>query len=153
MVGLIFILKIVLELNLKPHAGLFYQVAWGRFIHMLEYKAQWNERIITKANRYYPSSKLCHDCEKIYDGLKLSERQWACKLCGAQHDRDENACLNLYDYDGTTYLLLRKNRNHQKSSKPVGATVCGGNVRPKSSKKIVSEKTEAVSNEARIHVL
>ena len=127
---------------------------------MLEYKAQWNERIITKANRYYPSSKLCHDCEKIYDGLKLSERQWACKLCGAQHDRDENACLNLYDYDETSYLLLRKNltknkgknRNHQ-SSKTVGATVCGGNVRPKSSKKTVSEKTEAVSSEARIHVL
>ncbi len=137
------------------------QVAWGRFIHMLEYKAQWNERIITKANRYYPSSKLCHDCEKVYDGLKLSERQWTCPHCGAQHDRDENACLNLYDDDETSYLLLRKNRtnnkgknrNHQKSSKPVGATVCGGNVRPKSSKKTVSEKTEAVSNEARIHVL
>ena len=37
----------------------------------------------------------------------------------------------------------------------VGTTVnaCGGNVRPKTSKKIISKKSRAVSCETRIHVL
>ncbi len=38
------------------------------------------------------------DCGIIYKELKLSERKWACTECGAVHDRDMNAALNLRDY-------------------------------------------------------
>ena len=62
-----------------------------------------------------------------------------CDNCNAQHDRDENACLNLYNY------------NNNAAGTAVNA--CGGNVRPKTSKKIISKKSRAVSCETRIHVL
>jgi putative transposase len=46
------------------------------------------------ADRWYPSSKLCSTCGAHYTGLKLGERSWIC-ACGARHDRDVNAAINL----------------------------------------------------------
>lgn len=108
-----------------------HNVAWAKFIEMILYKAKWHNRTITRVDRYYPSSKTCSSCGYIYHGLKLSEREWSCKHCNDHHDRDENACLNLFNYT-------------------VGTTVnaCRGNVRPNSSKKKM-----AVSNEAGISLL
>jgi len=48
-------------------------------------------------DRFYPSSKTCHDCGAIFTGLKLSDREWVCSECGIIHDRDKNASLNLRD--------------------------------------------------------
>ncbi len=116
-----------------------HDVAWKRLISMIEYKAKWNDRVLTKANRFYPSSKTCSHCGHIYHGLSLKERTWTCTNCNAHHDRDENACLNLYYYDKTT----------------VGTTVnaCGGNVRPKTSKLNSTKKSKAISKETGIIVL
>ena len=47
-------------------------------------------------DRYYPSSKLCHNCGKIKSDLKLSDRIYKCS-CGYEEDRDYNASLNLRD--------------------------------------------------------
>ena len=47
--------------------------------------------------RFYPSSKLCHECGWKYTELKLKEREWTCQNCGHHHDRDLNAALNLRD--------------------------------------------------------
>ena len=47
-------------------------------------------------DRWYPSSKLCHECGRIKKGLKLSDRKYICK-CGYRSDRDFNAALNLRD--------------------------------------------------------
>lgn len=48
------------------------------------------------ADRWYPSSKLCHICGKIKKNLKLSDRIYHCE-CGHCADRDINASLNLRD--------------------------------------------------------
>lgn len=48
------------------------------------------------ANRWYPSSKICHDCGCIKNNLKLSDRIYTCD-CGYTADRDFNASLNLMD--------------------------------------------------------
>lgn len=48
-------------------------------------------------SRFYPSSKLCHECGWKYAELKLKEREWTCQSCGHHHDRDLNAALNLRD--------------------------------------------------------
>jgi len=48
------------------------------------------------ANRFYPSSKLCHCCGSIKEDLKLSDRIYKCK-CGYVEDRDFNASLNIRD--------------------------------------------------------
>lgn len=47
-------------------------------------------------DRWYPSSKLCHECGCIKRNLKLSDREYICE-CGYRADRDYNASLNLRD--------------------------------------------------------
>ena len=126
-----------------------HNVAWSKFISMIEYKSKWHDRVIIKAHRFYPSSKTCSQCGHIYHGLSLKERAWTCDNCHAQHDRDENACLNLYNYNN--HNINTKYSNNTAAGTAVNA--CGGNVRPKTSKKIISKKSRAVSNETRILVL
>ena len=68
---------------------------WSGFVGKLSYKAQWYGRTFVQVDMFYPSSRLCHDCGHKYDGLLLSEREWVCDSCGASHDRDVNAALNI----------------------------------------------------------
>ena len=49
------------------------------------------------ADRFYPSSKTCHQCGYIKADLKLSDREYICPVCGYHADRDYNASLNLRD--------------------------------------------------------
>lgn len=49
------------------------------------------------ADRFYPSSKICHKCGNIKKDLKLSDRIYKCSACGEIIDRDLNASLNLRD--------------------------------------------------------
>ena len=49
------------------------------------------------ADRFYPSSKICHKCGNIKKDLKLSDRVYKCSACGEIIDRDLNASLNLRD--------------------------------------------------------
>jgi putative transposase len=53
-------------------------------------------------DRFYPSSKICHQCGTIKKDLKLSDRTYRC-TCGYEADRDYNASLNLRD--AKTYKL------------------------------------------------
>ena len=62
----------------------------------LEYKTKWNNIELRIVDRYYPSSKLCHNCGQIKKDLKLSDRIYKCD-CGYEEDRDHNASLNLRD--------------------------------------------------------
>lgn len=48
-------------------------------------------------NRFFPSSKTCHNCGCIKTDLKLSDRIYHCDKCGYIEDRDYNASLNLRD--------------------------------------------------------
>ena len=67
------------------------------FRNKLTYKCKWNSIELRIADRFYPSSKTCHECGSINKGLKLSDREWVCHECGIIHDRDYNASLNLRD--------------------------------------------------------
>ena len=68
---------------------------WSSFVEKLAYKAQWYGRTFVQVDRFYPSSRLCHGCGHKYAGLRLSEREWVCDSCGASHDRDVNAAMNI----------------------------------------------------------
>lgn len=70
---------------------------WSNLVDKLSYKAQWYGRTLVQVDRFYPSSRLCHDCGHKYAGLRLSEREWVCERCGILHDRDVNAALNIRD--------------------------------------------------------
>ena len=73
------------------------EMNFGEFCRMLEYKANWYNRKIVFVNRFYPSSKTCHNCGCINKDLKLSDRQWICPNCGEIIERDYNAALNILD--------------------------------------------------------
>lgn len=71
-------------------------VSWSEFVRCLEYKAKWHNRIVSKVNAFYPSSQLCHICGyKNKDTKDLKIRNWICPMCGAKHDRDHNAAINI----------------------------------------------------------
>lgn len=65
------------------------------FRRQLEYKCKWYGRQLVTIDRYYPSSKTCHNCGYIYKDLKLSQREWICPQCGKVIGRDYNASLNI----------------------------------------------------------
>ena len=73
------------------------QNGWSGLVDKLAYKAQWYGRTFVQVDRFYPSSRLCHNCGHKYDELRLSEREWVCESCGVLHDRDVNAALNILD--------------------------------------------------------
>ena len=71
-------------------------VSWSEFIRELQYKAEWQHKIVQKIDTYYPSSQLCSNCGYKFTGTKdLSVREWICPQCGVHHDRDENAAINI----------------------------------------------------------
>jgi putative transposase len=75
------------------------------FYRQVQYKSSWNGIIFIEADRYFPSSKLCHECGCINKNLKLSDRVYICPECGNVIDRDYQASLNLKQY-GENVLQL-----------------------------------------------
>ena len=70
-------------------------VAFGELRRQIEYKASTNGVKVTKADRYFASSKICSVCGEKKEDLTLSDRTFCCEHCGAILDRDYNASLNL----------------------------------------------------------
>jgi putative transposase len=70
------------------------------FRRQLEYKAAMRGGIVVVADRFFASSKTCSasGCGHKVDKLPLSVREWVCPACGASHDRDVNAAINLANY-------------------------------------------------------
>jgi len=86
---------------LKNHklAKAIQEVGFYKFKMVLSTKALQNDKKVTLIGRYYPSSKTCSQCGYIHKELKLQDRHWQCPNCGANHDRDYNAALNIL-YEG-----------------------------------------------------
>jgi putative transposase len=90
-----------------------HDAGWSAFTAMLEYKARRHGRAFGRTGRWEPTSQVCSACG-VKDGPKpLRVRQWTCAACGAVHDRDVNAALNIL-------ALGRRDR----------LNACGGDARP-----------------------
>lgn len=68
--------------------------SWSKFFNLLSYKAEEAGRELIKVNPRNTSRK-CSQCGAINQELKLSDRIWVCKVCGAVHDRDYNGAKNI----------------------------------------------------------
>ena len=90
---------------------------FGDFIRLLEYKCKWYGRTLVKVDTFFPSSKLCSLCHVQNVELQLQDR-WQCANCQTDHQRDENAVVNLF-VEGLR--LLAEGRS---------VSACGGTVRP-----------------------
>ena len=73
------------------------------FLAKLEYKCAWYGAEFVKADRWFPSSKLCSRCGWRHGGLSLSDRRWHCGGCGALNERDANAAKNLESWPGLSF--------------------------------------------------
>lgn len=70
--------------------------SFGKFSDMLSYKLYYRGKRLLQVDKWYPSSQLCHVCGYRNKEVKdLSIRNWKCPKCGAEHDRDINAAINI----------------------------------------------------------
>ncbi|MBO1298580.1 MULTISPECIES: RNA-guided endonuclease InsQ/TnpB family protein [unclassified Enterococcus] len=74
------------------------QQKFYEFKRQLQYKCEDYGIELVEADRFYPSSKLCHECGHKKVDLKLSDRTYHCEECGYTADRDYLASLNLASY-------------------------------------------------------
>ena len=70
-------------------------LGWYYFVQRLKTKAQEQGKVIVEANRWFASSKTCNICGYVNRDLTISDRSWICPHCGTEHNRDENAAINL----------------------------------------------------------
>ncbi len=94
------------DLNLKGMKAL-----WGRkvsdlgfadFVVKLKYIASRKGVKLKFIDKWYPSSKTCSACGTVNETLNLRDRNWQCYSCGAIHDRDRNAAINIYRVGAST---------------------------------------------------
>ena len=68
---------------------------YGIFLSMLEYKLADRNKYLVKADKWYPSSQICHRCGTMHPEMKdLSIRTIRCN-CGLAMSRDQNAAINI----------------------------------------------------------
>jgi IS605 OrfB family transposase len=84
---------------IKLSAKSTYDAAWYLFKSMLLYKSHWAGIAYEVINEQY-TTQTCSSCGVIplsspkgRTGLRI--RRWKCSDCGAEHDRDINAALNI----------------------------------------------------------
>ena len=94
------------DLNLQGMKSL-----WGRkvsdlgfadFVKKLVYIAKRKGVKIKFIDKWYPSSRTCSACGVVNETLNLRDRQWQCNDCGAVHDRDRNAAINIFRVGAST---------------------------------------------------
>ena len=78
---------------------------WGMFVNMLEDKQNRLGLQLVNVDRFFPTSQLCSVCGIKNPAVRnLSVREWDCPSCGAHHDRDVNAAVNI-DNEGLKLSL------------------------------------------------
>jgi len=107
-------------------------VGFAEFRRQLEYKSVWYGSELMVADRFFPSSRLCRHCGCINSELRLSDREWTCD-CGAIHDRDLNAAINLKN------LAVRAVRSERAERQ----NACGEEIRPAVVWRAASSKQES----------
>ncbi len=85
---------------------------WGRkvsdlgfydFVQKLKYiDSKKQNREVRFIDKWYPSSRTCHVCGAVNQGLNLRDRTWQCPNCHTQLDRDRNAAINIHRVGAST---------------------------------------------------
>ncbi|MEU5873950.1 transposase [Glycomyces sp. NPDC047369] len=107
-----------------------HDAAWGSFLAKLESKAARTGRTFVKIDRYFPSTRLCSDCGALSGptGIAgLEVRRWKCG-CGAVHDRDGNAEINIRR-EGRRVAAAASPESVARGHRETG-NACGGPVGP-----------------------
>ena len=84
-------------MKFSHNAKNYVDTSWYSFVTRLEQKAKFNNCLVIKSDRFYPSSKTCNHCGYINKKLTLTDRIWTCPECKTRIIRDQNAAQNLRD--------------------------------------------------------
>ena len=84
-------------MKFSHNAKNYVDTSWYTFTQKLLWKAQSNNCMVVKSDRFYPSSKTCNHCGYINHSLTLKDRKWTRPNCGTEIIRDQNAAQNLRD--------------------------------------------------------
>ena len=76
----------------------------SEMLRQIRYKAEWYARTCIEVARNFPSSGLYSTCETLNPNLTIDDIRWTCEECGATHDRDENAAVNI-EVEGLKHLI------------------------------------------------
>ncbi len=69
---------------------------FGMFREMLRYKLARQGKQMIEVDRYYPSTRTCHECGyQLTEAVNRKHRTWECPKCGAKLDREINAAKNI----------------------------------------------------------
>ena len=68
---------------------------WREFRTLVEAKSEKLNRNFRVISRWEPTSQTCSCCGYRWGKLDLSVRRVVCLNCGAEHDRDQNASVNI----------------------------------------------------------
>src|SRR5919202_1137917 len=71
------------------------QQGWREFRVLVEAKSAHYGREFVVISRWEPTSQFCSDCGYKWGKIDLSVRSVLCLNCGTEHDRDENASVNI----------------------------------------------------------
>ena len=117
-------------------------LGFGQFKEMLSYKCEECDSVLMYADKWFPSSKKCHECGAKNGLLKLNDRQWVCPNCGRVIDRDLNAALNLRDY---FYAVVGMEQNNTDGTSGIYASGEVASTLRETVKQVTSLKEESPS--------
>lgn len=80
----------------SKNAKNYQDISWSTFVSKLEQKSQFRNCQVVKVDKFFASSQICNCCGfKNPDVQKFHLENWKCPQCGTEHQRDENAALNI----------------------------------------------------------
>lgn len=98
-------LRVKNMLKMRTLSKAISDASWSMFVSMLEYKCERTGRAFVKVNPAY-TSRRCSDCGRIAESMPLGVRTWTCE-CGAEHDRDINAAINILRSGMTVWAAMQ----------------------------------------------
>ena len=110
----------------SKNAKNYQDIAWSTFVSKLEQKSQFRNCQVVKVNKFFASSQICSCCGfKNPDVQKFHLEKWKCPQCGQEHQRDENAALNI---KAEAIRVLREAEENQEKSQEVEMSKDTGSV-------------------------
>ena len=96
-------------------------LGWRKFRTFLDTKAEKYGRDLRVISRWEPTSQTCSSCGFKGGKLDLKVREWECLNCGAKHDRDENAAINILVAGGQSETKNGRGGQRQTTAKVAAA--------------------------------
>ena len=122
------------EENKKYFVKSLYDVSWGEFFRILEYKSLWNSKYFQEIDQFFASTQTCPFCGHVQKEITLADRVLICPNCKNVMDRDLRSS-KMTQIEGLRLL------KEPQELKAVGETVSDGFVEA-----ATSENTELVEN-------